>query len=196
MTSPGARGFSLIELLVTITIVAILLVLAVPNYREWVANTRVRGAAESIQNGIRIARNEASQRGVNVRFELTSTDSSWQVCQLAASGTACSSSGSLFIEKHDVADTKGVIVTASKSASALTNFNPVSGNVPGGITFSPLARPLSADYNNTALIRIDTSSAIPNARRLVTTISAGGSVQLCDAGLNKSLAAYGCEAKP
>jgi len=190
MTRQRLAGFSLIELLVTITIVAILVALAVPNYRVWMANTRVRGAAESIQNGLRIARNEASQRGVNVRFELTSTDSTWQVCQLASAATTCDTTG--IIETHSVADTKGAIVTASKAVTALTDFSAVSGNIPGGITFTPLARPLSTDYGSNAIIRIDTASSTPGTRRLATTISAGGSIQMCDTGLAKSTAANGC----
>ncbi|MET4676700.1 type IV fimbrial biogenesis protein FimT [Luteibacter sp. PvP120] len=186
-------GFSLVELLITITIVAILVALAVPNYRVWTANTRVRGAAESIQNGIRLARNEATQRGVNVRFELTSTDTTWQVCQLAVTATACDPSvPASIIEVHAAGETAGVIVSTDKTVAALTNFSPVTGSPPGGITFTPLARPLSSDFGSNALIRIDTSSSAAGTRRLATTISAGGSIQMCDAGLSRSTAANGC----
>jgi type IV fimbrial biogenesis protein FimT len=187
------RGFSLLELLVVITIIAILVALAVPNYRTWIANTKVRTAAESIQNGLRTARNEAAQRGINVRFELSSTtDSSWVVCTLPTGKTVCTDTGAVTIEQHPVGESAGVVVTGSKLVAKLTNFSAVTGGLPGGITFSPLARPLPADYNKNALLRIDTQSTAPNTRRLATTITAGGSVQMCDAGLSKTTAANGC----
>ena len=188
------RGFSLLELLVVITIIAILVALAVPNYRTWVANTKVRTAAESIQNGLRTARNEAAQRGVNVRFELTtSTDSTWRICSMPAGVTDCSDATKVTIlDQHAVGESAGVVVTGSKAIAALTNFSAVTGGLPGGITFTPLARPLAADYNKNALLRIDTQSTAPNTRRLATTITAGGSVQMCDAGLLKATAANGC----
>lgn len=188
------RGFSLLELLVVITIIAILVALAVPNYRTWIANTKVRTAAESIQNGLRTARNEAAQRGINVRFELSSTtDSSWVVCTLPTGKTVCTDTGAVTIEQHPVGESAGVVVTGSKAAADLTTFSTaITGGLPGGITFSPLARPLPADYNKNALLRIDTQSTAPNTRRLATTITAGGSVQMCDAGLSKTTAANGC----
>jgi len=187
------RGFSLLELLVVITIIAIMVALAVPNYRTWIANTKVRTAAESIQNGLRTARNEAAQRGVNVRFELTSsTDSTWQVCSMPFGVTTCSDTKAVILDQHAVGESVGVVVTGSKLVASLTNFAAVTGGLPGGITFTPLARPLPADYNKNALLRIDTQSTAPGTRRLATTITAGGSVQTCDAGLSKATAANGC----
>jgi type IV fimbrial biogenesis protein FimT len=186
-----ARGFSLLELMVVITVIAILVGLAVPSYRSWMANTRVRSAAESIQNGLRTARNEAAQRGTNVRFEITSTDSAWQVCQLADTKTTCADGGTL-ITQHTAGDTGGVVLTGATDAAKLSDFDEITGGIPAGITFGAMARPLSADYNNTALLRIDATSTAPDARRLVTTISAGGSIQMCDAALDKGVAATGC----
>lgn len=192
MMQRRTSGFSLLELLVVITIIAILVALALPNYRTWIANTKVRSAAESIQNGLRTARNEAAQRGVNARFELTSTDSTWLVCSLPFGITACTDPKAVILDQHPAGESTGVVVTVSKAVSALTNFAAVTGAPPGGITFTPLARPLAADYNNTALLRIDAQSTAPNTRRLATTITAGGSVQTCDAGLSKTTAANGC----
>ena len=49
----------MIELLVTMTIAAILLMLAVPSYSEFMRNTRIRGIADSIAGGMRLAQTEA-----------------------------------------------------------------------------------------------------------------------------------------
>lgn len=192
MTRRAAGGFSLLELMVVVTILAIMVGLAVPNYRTWMMNTRIRGSAESIQNGLRTARNEAAQRGTNVRFELTSTDATWVVCELPAGKTACADGTT--IDQHAVTDGVGVTVTGSKAKADLTTYTALTGGLPGGITFGPLGRPLPSDYGTTALLRIDAS--VPtnaDARWLATTISAGGSVQMCDVRLPKITAPNGCK---
>ena len=66
-------GFSLIELLVGITIVGILFMLGVPSFKSWIQNSQIRTATEVIQNGLELARAEAVRRNTLVRFQLTST---------------------------------------------------------------------------------------------------------------------------
>ncbi len=90
MNPAPQHGFSLIELMVTIVIFAVLVLLGVPSYQEWILNSRIRNASESIQNGLRLARNEATQRDLDVRFELTSAAATadWTVCALTATATS------------------------------------------------------------------------------------------------------------
>ena len=44
------RGFSLVELMVTVAVLSLLMTLAVPSFNEWIQNGRIRTAAESIQS--------------------------------------------------------------------------------------------------------------------------------------------------
>jgi type IV fimbrial biogenesis protein FimT len=67
----GQRGLSLIELMITIAVFGITLGLAVPSYQVWIQNTQIRNAADSIKNGLQIARNEALRRNQTVEFILT-----------------------------------------------------------------------------------------------------------------------------
>ena len=53
------RGFTLIELMVTIAIMAIMAAFALPSMRNLVANTRIVNRSEQIANAIRLARVEA-----------------------------------------------------------------------------------------------------------------------------------------
>ena len=87
MNTAGQHGVSLIEMMVAVTILAILVMLGIPSYQQWTLNTRIRTVTESIQNGLRLARNEASQQARYVRFQLNSA-TSWQVCQLPASAAS------------------------------------------------------------------------------------------------------------
>jgi type IV fimbrial biogenesis protein FimT len=59
-------GFTLVELIVSIAIVAILASLAAPGLREWVIGSRVKKAAADLHFGLLVARSEAINRGVQV----------------------------------------------------------------------------------------------------------------------------------
>lgn len=65
------KGFSVIELMVTVAIAAIVLALAAPSVSDWLKNQAVQGAAQSVQNGIRAAQAEAMKRNAQVEFSLT-----------------------------------------------------------------------------------------------------------------------------
>lgn len=69
---PRARGFSLLELMVVVTLVAILALLAAPSMAEWTRNQRIRGGAENLIQGLQLAREEAIRRNRPVSFWLVS----------------------------------------------------------------------------------------------------------------------------
>jgi len=75
VTVPGrCRGFSLVEILIAMTILALLLLLALPNMSEYLRNSTVRTAAEIISSGVQLARSEAIRRNTPVEFALVSAD--------------------------------------------------------------------------------------------------------------------------
>lgn len=66
-----ASGFTLVELMVTITLLAVLLGLAMPPMLDWIRDSRVRAVSQSLQSGLREAQSEALRRSRQVVFSLT-----------------------------------------------------------------------------------------------------------------------------
>lgn len=74
-------GFTLIELMVTIAVAAILLMVAVPSFKEMIDNNRLVTQVNALTTSLAVARSEAIQRSVQVT-----------VCK-SANLTACTTSG-------------------------------------------------------------------------------------------------------
>jgi type IV fimbrial biogenesis protein FimT len=66
-------GFTLLEMVVTITIFSILVALTVPTMRVWICNAKVRAVADALQNGVRLSQTESLRRSRQVVFALTNS---------------------------------------------------------------------------------------------------------------------------
>lgn len=66
-----AQGFTLIELMVVVTIMALMVLMFAPDMTVWIANSKVRGTAESLASELRLAQVEALRRNRQAVFALT-----------------------------------------------------------------------------------------------------------------------------
>jgi type IV fimbrial biogenesis protein FimT len=189
-----ARGFTLIEMVVVVAIVGILVGLGASSYSAWIANSRIRTAAETLASGLSAARNEAIKRNRLVRFHLVSDLGAG--CTLSSSGTSWVASVNdptiTAGEQCDIpiSDTTAPFIVAKKSAAeqasevTITALNGV-GAPADTIVFNGLGRVAS---RNTAIARIDIdSSAIAAAQtrelRIELTTPGGlpgGLIRICD----------------
>ena len=63
------RGYTLLELLVTLAIVAILATLAAPAFTSLIETQRVRSASNTLVNSLNLARSEAVTRNATIKLE-------------------------------------------------------------------------------------------------------------------------------
>jgi len=78
------RGFTLIEIAITLAVIGIVIALGAPSFSTWIQNTQIRNAGESMLTGIKLARTEALKRNQPVLFQLmTTTDAT---CTTSVSG--------------------------------------------------------------------------------------------------------------
>lgn len=71
----GDRGFTMIEVLMTIVILAILLTIAIPGFSRWLPNYRLRGAARDLYSNLQLAKAQAIKDRVECAVRFTSADS-------------------------------------------------------------------------------------------------------------------------
>jgi type IV fimbrial biogenesis protein FimT len=154
-----ARGFTLIELMVVVTLVAILAAVAGPSMREQLANFQVRSAAEGIANGLNVARAEAARRNSPAAFTLNSTGAGWSVAQVSPA-TAIQSRGN--------GDSSSLSVSSSTGSLAVTFL-------PTGIVDTTAA---------TRLEQISISSTVPNTNSRQINILGGGLIRICDPAIS------------
>lgn len=71
-------GFTLIELMITIAVLAILLAIAVPSFQTLIINMSITSAANEMTAALQQARMEAIRRNRSVSFQL-GTDRQWRI---------------------------------------------------------------------------------------------------------------------
>ena len=183
-----ARGFSLLELMVVLTLVAVLAVLAMPSMSEWMKNQRIRGTAEALVSGLQTARSEAIRRNRPASFwlvsdltagcALSSASGTWVVSLNLPAG-ACNAAPSaadapLLVTSHapqDILDVKAL--DKDGSAASQVRFDGY-GRIPGGS--SPIARIDVRDPVDAAKVDVTTHTY----RSLRVQVQGTGAIRLCD----------------
>ncbi len=168
---PGRRlrGFSLIELVVTIAVLGILTMLALPSFSRWIANTQLRSMAESIQNGLRLAQREAAARNGTITLILTND------AEPGCSATAETSGVNWVVCSDSTVIQTSVGKAGSAGAAVTSDFDSISFNGLGRTNLGEAATVLVTSSNGECA----TSSA-DGVRCLNVLISPGGKVRLCD----------------
>ena len=180
-THAAQGGFNLIEVMVSLTVLAILIALGAPSFGEWLQNQQIRAATEAIVNGMQVARGEAIKRNLAVQLTLDPPTAGWTVCE--ATKQPCDST--LLADPVKVQD-----VIQNRSGQEGTRNANVKPTPDGAIavTFSPLGSVMIKNSDGTSpLTQVDVVNtqgdcmAAGGTRRcLRVVVTGGGSIRMCD----------------
>ena len=189
------RGVSLVELMVGLGIASFLLAVGVPAFTTWLQNSQNRTAAESIMNGLQLARIEAVKRNSVVRFDLTDSTGriAWNVGCVNVTAE-CPATIQRRVAQDGLANARaGVSTTTIPYPPPSSYFSvpiPAGTGLEGGVSFNGMGRLVN---EGTDVSRVDvTNAANKDARRLVVTISTGGQIRMCDPALSFATNPQGC----
>lgn len=176
-----ARGFTLIELMVTIALMALLLGLAGPAFTLWTRNAQVRTISDALQNGLRLAQTEAVRRNRQVVFFLTNTATCSDTTDPATNGS--------FWAVRTVALVAGETVTTVQCGNLSDSAPGVSITGPTAICFNSMGRQVSnaSPGAGTATCTVPGNtpstydvSSTGSDRPLRVLVTVGGQVRQCD----------------
>ena len=155
MTVPQrTRGFTLIEIMVGLAIMAFLLLMAMPSFKVHLLDTKIRVAAQSYYDGAQLARSEALRRNQDVTLTLSGLNRAWAVAQ---------GGNTIYNKSAEAAEQLSVLASATS-----VTFNGLGeASVANTVEFQP--------GNDSACIGGNGSQ-----RCLNVLISTGGQVRMCD----------------
>ena len=172
-------GATLLELMVTVSIVGILMAVGMPSLRDWVLRNSVTVGAEVIQNGLRQAEAEAIRRNARVEFLLTNDKPSVaSISKVSAAGNGANWAVRVLDNAYlPLADTKLAYVNG-QSMSEIAPDITVTG--PASLVFSGTGR--GSNIKGVALTeyQIYRISRTGADRALCVFVTPGGAVKMCD----------------
>lgn len=171
------RGATLIELMIAITLAAILFALGMPSFSQWLQNSQIRTAADSTLSGLQLARAEAVRRNTLVEFVFTNT----APLEANTPAIAANAAGPHWMVRIFQA---GGVFTAADYIRGRSNAegtpNATFAASQASIVFNALGRVTPAPG---ADITVDITNAVGGNRPLLITVTAGGQIRMCDPNL-------------
>ncbi len=184
------RGFTLIELMVTITLMGLLLALAAPAMMSWIRNSKIRTTAEGLQSGLRQAQAEALRRSRQVSFSLTDSKPTAAApnIEAKADGThwvihvlpsMAAQEDPELIESGVITDVDSGVQTTGPATVCFNSLGRLVANDKQGVKTATGGATCSVDADPTKAVTYDIAS--PNADRpLKVVVTVGGQVRMCD----------------
>lgn len=140
------EGFTLVEIIVTIGIIAILVLIAVPPFRSFLQNRRLTLAAEELYSALVLARSEAVKRNqtIFVRFNV---GNDWCYGLNAGSNCDCSIANNCTLATFRPANSTQTSLATTYGTSM--NFESAHGaaNASGSVTFTAVGTNRSIRIN-------------------------------------------------
>lgn len=181
-------GFTLVEMMIAVVIMAILLAVAMPGFQTFIQNTQIRTAAESMVAGLNLARTEALRR--NARVSL------WVVDQVTAACARSSTGSSWVVSVDDPAGncaaassetTSPRIVQSRSGKDGSSSVNVTAWDEPGAATscitfngFGGVEATCTGGGRPIGRMSFVSAAAPDSTRTLEVRVATGGAIRMCD----------------
>ncbi len=178
-SAEAPAGFSLIELMIVLSVLSILFAVGMPAFGRLLHDIDIRGSAEGLRAGLQKARTEAVTRNALVRISFSNVSGrpGWTL-GCVSSSLRCPATISSYSANADTQIRWGA--ARSDDQIAVSTALAAGNRLPSGVTFNALGAAPGVESNADAS-RIDVTHAInEQARRLVLMITAAGAVKMCD----------------
>jgi type IV fimbrial biogenesis protein FimT len=185
-------GFTLIEMMVTITLMSVLTMLAMPSFTTWIANNKVRTVSDSLQNGLRFAQSEALRRSRPIVFSLTNSTAPQTSLTAAANGSNWSinvsksnlDANNVFVQAGVLPDVAGSVQIAGPAAVCFNSMGRLVANTDTGVSGA------SCDTASTVFTYDITLTGADRPLRVL--VGLGGQVRMCDPARKLTDSPDGC----
>lgn len=192
------RGFTLIELMVVVAVVAVVLMMAAPAFRDMIIKQRLQGTADQFMTDVQFARTEAASRqtATRLRFKTvpgmtcyiihTCNVASASVCTCdcsAAAGSRCNP-GDEEIRTVQLSTAQGVALFPVKyNGNTPTEANLAFDPATGGVTFwYPTSLTIfDPPPDGDLWVKVSRAGATPSAS-IRTVVNATGRPRACAQG--------------
>lgn len=175
------RGATLLELMVTVTIVGIIAAIGIPQMGQWIRNSSVNSAAEILQNGLRQAEAEAIRRNLRVEFLLTN--------EVPASSNIKTLSATMNGKNWAIRALDGLVPLSDQNAAYVSGFllKDVSSDInvegPASVLFSGSGRVLDSKGVAVASHQVYRITRTSSDKALCVFVTPGGGIKLCNPAL-------------
>ncbi|MHB1429254.1 MAG: GspH/FimT family pseudopilin [Rhodocyclaceae bacterium] len=156
------RGVTVIEAMIVVALIAIIIAVGLPMTTEWLANSRIRTASESMLAGLQLARAEAVRRNDLVEFVLTG-GTGWMVRTVSGTDVQTRSAGE---------GTADVVIAVTPDNTTRVTFDGL-GRRRANIDGSASVERIDIDLPTTVL-------PADKSRDLRLLVGIGGQIIMCD----------------